>query len=177
MMIFLPVPHHHLSSGAWGILGEAHFHLPHVFTDASCFILDCSSKPHLPSFHCSQTLQLLDFGWRPRSIVRSFDISGLNLLLQPAYYFGWLSGNWYGIYMVWRFGGYSYNSLGVLASVLLSGSIWLWLTFMHLYRGWPVGYPGNRSWPVYLLLCPLVPPLLQSGSTSVSLQAAIHPNI
>lgn len=70
--------------------------------------------------------------------------------------------------MYWWLGSYSYQRL--------SGSIWLWLTFVHLYHSshWPVGYSNMFRCPVYLLFCILVASSLQSRSPPLSLQPFSH---
>lgn len=50
----------------------------------------------------------------------------------------------------------------LVAWILFSGGIWLWLTSLHPHHGLPVGYPHTCSCSVCLLPCLLVIPPLQS---------------
>lgn len=86
--------------------------------------------------------------------------------LVASLFFHW--GIWLLVECMYRWlGSYSYQRL--------SGSIWLWLTFVHLHSShWPVGYSNTFRCPVYLLFCILVASSLESRSPPLSLQPFSH---
>lgn len=123
-------PHHSPSAAAWGSLLAVH--LPDVFMDAPCFILDCGSDNHYSSPTLLSSLtesQSADFGWNPPCIVRSFcvlpsvtSISCCGQLTIPAVYL--LAGRAY-MLMAWVL---LLPLSWLLTNCLTLWGIWLWLT-------------------------------------------------